>query len=156
MVTIQPKDWENQHVVGRNKEPAHVTLLPFIDEKSALSGKRRASPFFKLLNGDWKFKFSANPQASPADFFQPPYDDQAWDTIPVPSNWQILGYGLPRYLANDYPFNKSNPPFIPQETNETGSYRTGLPSPVNGASGRCSSTLTGSTRHSTCGSTGKW
>jgi beta-galactosidase/beta-glucuronidase len=124
MDASQVNDWENQHVVSRNKEPTHVTLLPFADEKSAFTGERRASPFFKLLNGEWKFKFSANPQAAPPDFFRPAYDDQPWDNIPVPSNWQILGYGLPRYLANDYPFDKSNPPFIPQETNETGSYRT--------------------------------
>ena len=124
MDAMQVNDWENQYVVCRNKEAAHVTLLPFADAASALAGDRRASPFFKLLNGDWKFKFSPNPQAAPADFYQAGYADQAWDTIPVPSNWQMLGYGLPRYLANDYPFDKSNPPFIPQETNETGCYRS--------------------------------
>ena len=124
MDAMQVNDWENQHVVGRNKEPAHATLLPFADEKSALGWERRASPFFKLLNGDWKFKFSANPQAAPLDFYKTGYADQTWDTIPVPTNWQMLGYGLPRYLANYYPFDKSNPPFIPQESNETGSYRT--------------------------------
>jgi beta-galactosidase len=124
MDAIQVNDWENQQVVGRNKEAAHVTLVPFADVASALSGERHGSPFFKLLNGDWKFKFSANPQAAPPDFYQVGYADQDWDTMAVPSNWQMLGYGLPRYLANDYPFDKSNPPFIPQETNETGCYRS--------------------------------
>ena len=31
---------------------------------------------------------------------------------------------IPRYVNPDYAFDKSNPPYIPQDTNETGSYRT--------------------------------
>ena len=31
---------------------------------------------------------------------------------------------IPRYVNPDYAFDKTNPPYIPQDTNETGSYRT--------------------------------
>ena len=41
-------DWENPEMIGRNKEPAHVTLIPYGDAQTALCGKRSASPFFKL------------------------------------------------------------------------------------------------------------
>ena len=51
----QIRDWENPQVLGRNKEDAHVTLVPYANIESALKGDRLASPFFKLLNGDWKF-----------------------------------------------------------------------------------------------------
>ena len=121
---MQPKDWENPQVVGRNKQPAHATLLPYADSATALAAERNDSPYFKLLNGDWQFHFAPNPGAAPEDFYRPDFDARSWDSIPVPSNWQMLGYGIPRYLAADYAFDKTNPPYIPQETNETGSYRT--------------------------------
>ncbi len=124
MTLTQPEDWENPQMVGRNKQPAHATLLPYADLSAALTGERANSPYFRLLNGDWRFHFAPAPAAAPEDFYQPGFDSSQWDTVPVPSNWQILGYGLPRYLAADYAFDKTNPPFIPQETNETGSYLT--------------------------------
>jgi len=33
-------DWENPSMIGRNKEPAHCTLMPFADETSAVKGER--------------------------------------------------------------------------------------------------------------------
>jgi beta-galactosidase len=30
-------------------------------------------------------------------FTQPTFDDSSWDSIPVPSNWEILGYSVPTY-----------------------------------------------------------
>jgi len=45
-----------------------------------------------------------------------------WDVIPVPSNWQVLGYGRPIYTNIKHPF-PANPPFIPEDANETGLYR---------------------------------
>lgn len=133
MPLTAPKDYENPAIVGRNKEPAHATLIPYPDRASALAGDRDISPYFKLLNGDWQFHFAPNPDLAPADFFQLDYQVGSWPSIPVPSNWQMLGYGLPRYLAADYAFDKSNPPFIPQDTNETGSYRTTFDIPENWA-----------------------
>ena len=57
------------------------------------------------------------------DFYQPAFDDSQWETIPVPANWQMHGYGIPIYTNIPYPFPK-NPPHIPHEYNPVGSYRT--------------------------------
>lgn len=124
MTATQPNDWENPQVVGRNKQPAHFILLPYADIKTALIGDHNQSPFFRLLNGDWKFLFAPTPGAAPEGFYRLDYDTRGWDTIPVPSNWQLHGYGIPRYLSADYAFDKSNPPHVQEETNETGLYRT--------------------------------
>jgi beta-galactosidase len=124
MADLLPKDWENPQVVGRNKQPAHATLLPYAELSAALSGDRNQTPHFQLLNGDWQFHFAPNPEAAPADFYRTDFDSHDWDLLPVPSNWQVRGHGLPRYVNPDYAFDKTNPPYIPQETNETGSYRT--------------------------------
>ena len=112
---MNTKDWENPQVVGRNKEPAHATLLPYADSATALDADRTSSPYFRLLNGDWQFHFAPNPSAAPEDFDKPDFDARGWDSIPVPSNWQMLGYGIPRYLAADYAFDKTNPPHVPEE-----------------------------------------
>ena len=93
MADLQPKDWENPKVVGRNKQPAHVTLLPYAELSAALSGDRNQTPYFQLLNGDWQFHFAANPDAAPADFHRVDFDSSDWDLLPVPSNWQVMGYG---------------------------------------------------------------
>jgi len=126
---MQPKDWENPQVVGRNKQPAHATLSPYADVATALAGERNNSPYFKLLNGNWQFHFAPTPAAAPEDFYLLDFDSHGWDSIPVPSNWQILGYGIPRYVNPDYAFDKSNPPHVQEDTNETGSYRTNFTVP---------------------------
>ncbi len=117
-------DWENQKLTGINREPAHATLLPFADSSSALAGGRSDTPYFQLLNGTWKFHFAPNPSQAPGEFTLPGADVSGWDDLEVPSNWQVKGYGIPRYLAGGYAFNHDNPPLVQEDTNETGSYRT--------------------------------
>jgi len=124
MGTVQLNDWENPQVVGRNKEPAHTTAIPFADVPSALRGERSDSPYFMLLNGDWRFHWSPNPGTAPEDFYREDFDDSSWDTIAVPGNWQVQGYGVPRYLSADYAFDITHLPRVQEDTNEVGSYRT--------------------------------
>jgi beta-galactosidase/beta-glucuronidase len=116
-------DWENPLIVGRNKTPAHATLLPYSDAASALAGDRTASTNFCLLNGDWQFHWAENPQAAPQEFFQPAFDAGNWKTLPVPSNWQMHGYDQPRYMAANYGFDISRLPGVPEQ-NPVGCYRT--------------------------------
>ncbi len=119
-----PNDWENPQMVGRNKEPAHATLLPYQDMQTALADDRSASCYFKLLNGDWKFKWSPNPASAPEDFYAETYDTSSWDHIAVPSNWQMQGYGTPMYTNVQYPFSPDYMPEVPKDNNPIGCYRT--------------------------------
>jgi beta-galactosidase/beta-glucuronidase len=122
MASARANDWENPQVVGRNKEPGHVTLVPYADAATALAGERDASPCFMLLNGDWRFHWSPNPASAPATFYQEECSD--WDLIPVPGNWEMQGYGQPRYLSASYAFDISDLPRVPEDDNPVGSYRT--------------------------------
>ena len=115
-------DWENQNMIGQNKEAGHATLMVYPDAKSALIGERKASPFYKSLNGKWKFHWVSKPSDRPVNFYQPDYDVSHWDDIAVPANWQLQGYGIPIYLNIPYPFKK-NPPYIQNHYNPVGSYR---------------------------------
>lgn len=115
-------DWENPKLFEINKEPGHVRLIPFDDAKSALKEPNSNSPWYKRLSGTWKFMWAPNPGSAPKDFFREDFDAEDWDDIPVPSNWQILGYGTPIYTNVQYPF-PPDPPRVPHDKNEIGSYR---------------------------------
>ncbi len=115
-------DWENPQVIGANKEPTHCTLMVYGDIKKALKGERSDSKFFKSLNGQWKFHWVSKPAERPKKFYLPDFDAGNWKDIPVPSNWQMLGYGRPIYTNVRYPFEK-NPPYIQHDYNPVGSYR---------------------------------
>jgi len=115
-------DWENPKVVERNKEPAHTTLVPYADEETALLGERSGSPWYLILNGEWRFSLARNPDASPGGFHEEDFDATGWDAIKVPSSWQMLGYDKPIYTNVRYPF-PSDPPRVPHEDNPTGLYR---------------------------------
>jgi beta-galactosidase len=123
ITSTEVPDWENPQVVGINKEPGHCTLVPYPNTRTALKCERQASKFYKSLNGKWKFNWVSKPSDRPVDFYKPRYDVSGWDEIPVPSNWQMHGYGRPIYLNVTYPY-PVNPPYIPHDYNPVGSYRT--------------------------------
>jgi len=102
-------DWQNQQVIGRNKEPGRATAFPHADRESALAGEREKSPWFLSLDGEWKFHWAPDPAARPQEFFRPEFNVAGWDEIPVPGNWQMHGYGVPVYSNIPYPFKKDPP-----------------------------------------------
>ena len=116
-----PDHWNNLDVLQENREPPHATMMVYPTKEAALEYDRTTSPWFQSLNGEWKFNWAENPANRPADFFNTGFDSSAWDTIPVPSKWQLEGHGLPIYLNRGYIF-KANPPEIPEEWNPVGSY----------------------------------
>jgi beta-galactosidase len=118
-----PNDWENPQMISLNKENSHCTLMPYKTLEQALTGERFASPFFKSLNGKWKFNWVKKPADRPQDFYKSEFSDNDWDEIDVPGNWQMFGYGIPVYLNIPYVF-KRNPPYIQHDYNPVGSYRT--------------------------------
>ncbi len=124
-----PHDWENQQLLEHKRQPAHATLLPYADLETALTGERGASPYFRLLNGEWRFLYVPSPVDLPEGFEADVYDTAEWDSIPVPSNWQMLGYGRNNYTNVAYPY-PVDPPYIPQE-NPNGLYRRSFDLPVD-------------------------
>ncbi len=114
-------DWENPQLLQRNRASAHATLIPFTDESSACKGDRKASSFFHLLNGTWRFFHGATPWAAPEGFFKEDFDDSSWGTLPVPGIWQMHGYDRPQYTNSDFPF-PMDPPHVPDD-NPVGLYR---------------------------------
>ncbi|MBW8000967.1 MAG: DUF4981 domain-containing protein [Planctomycetes bacterium] len=127
------EQWQDQNVIAINKEAPHCTAIPFQNEKKALDSKIQDSPFYKSLNGSWKFNWVNHPDKRPANFYKTDYDVTKWDNINVPANWQLQGYGTPIYTNIKYPF-KNDRPFVMKQPpedftafndrNPVGSYRT--------------------------------
>lgn len=121
-IIFAQNDWENSTIFERNKEPGHATFVPLDLHGTSINFSKEESPFVKILNGNWKFNWVPKPADRPMDFFKPDFDVSTWKEIPVPSNWQLHGYGIPIYTNTVYPF-KVDPPHIQHDNNPVGSYR---------------------------------
>ncbi len=99
----------------------HGAKYPYDTTSKALEDKRENSDYFKLLNGDWKFTYHEHPAYVPDGYYKVAYDDESWDTIPVPSCWQMHGYDRAVYtnVAYQIPVDAPN---VPSE-NPVGCYR---------------------------------
>ncbi len=117
-LSAQP-DWENHQLLQRNRLAARARFSLYPTVEAAMAGG--ASPWETSLNGTWRFHYAESPATAPTGFSSASYDDADWDLLPVPSNWQLHGYGAPHYTNVIYPF-VIDPPHVPSN-NPTGSYR---------------------------------
>ncbi len=98
-------DWEDNHVLQINREPARAYFIPYGEKK----GDRMIS-----LNGEWRFRWTKRPEERIKDFYRIDYDANGWETLEVPANWEVNGYGTPIYVSAGYPF-KIDPPYVMKE-----------------------------------------
>ncbi len=131
-------EWQSQYAIGLNKLKPHSYILPAENKEVVIKGDYASSPYYKSLNGKWKFNWVRNPDKRPRDFMEVDFYAGGWADIEVPGNWERQGYGLPIYVNEDYEFvselfdfPKVNPPFVPYEKNEVGSYRRTFTIPEN-------------------------
>jgi beta-galactosidase len=114
-------NWNDVSVIHQNTLPPRASFLPYPTEVDALSGDV-SKAHTQSLNGEWKFSWVKSPFEAPPDFHLPNYDASKWRTIAVPGMWQLQGYGKgPQYSKVVYPF-PVDPPNVPYDDNETGSY----------------------------------
>ena len=120
-LNAQVPDWENPEVFKINREDPKASFTRYTNMDAALSENNSDNPFFKSLNGTWKFNWVKKPADRPVDFHKTKYDVSGWDDIQVPGNWELQGFGIPVYTNITYIFPK-NPPNIPHDYNPVGSY----------------------------------
>jgi beta-galactosidase len=124
-------EWADESRPHEGTVPPFATMMVFPDEASARTLAREKSPFHVSLNGDWKFAWVAHPSQRIADFWRADFDDAAWKTIPVPSNVEVQGYGVPIYTNVVYPWRDKTPPEIPGDYNPVSAYRRSFTRPAN-------------------------
>ena len=111
--------WEDETRFEENKEVGHATYLPYASEaEMTADAEYYRTPWvdshssrYLLLNGDWSFHFVPEPSQRPLNFYKEDFDVSGWETIPVPSNWEMQGYDRPIYANVEYP-HANTPPYI--------------------------------------------
>ena len=96
---------DNPEVFRVNQLPAHsdhvyYTSYADLDEKN--------NHLTQSLNGMWKFAYSKNAKARPADFYKSILPPEDWDEIAVPGHIELAGYDKIRYINTLYPWEGKN------------------------------------------------
>ena len=102
-----------------NKLPYHVPVVPYAAEDAARA--MAETPYQLCLSGNWQFAYYDTVLDIPDDISA----IETPDSIPVPSNWAMHGYDIPRYINQRYGWSADNHdldiPHIPQEMNSRSS-----------------------------------
>ncbi len=116
--------WNDPGVFRLNNEAPRAWFIPASDAKEAVKARVDGhSSRTRSLNGTWQFAWVRNPAAVISGFEQPGFDARGWDSLAVPSNWQLEGrYDPPIFTNVKHPF-PATPPRPPAEYNPTGLYR---------------------------------
>ena len=91
----------------------------------AREAERGESSLRQSLDGQWRFRWSPNPAARPADFWREDFDDSGFGRILVPGHMETQGYGQIQYINTLYPWDgraELRPPEINWEDGPVGSY----------------------------------
>lgn len=116
------ENWENPEIFAVNKETTRATALPYPNETLAIEDVYSSSPYYKSLNGAWKFHWVPKPADIPAGFYKENYDVSNWTDMPVPGNWEFNGFGIPMYVNVGFGF-PNNPPYVDHNDAPVGVYR---------------------------------
>lgn len=120
---LRPEWWLDPEVTGWNRLPMRSPLVPYPDLGGARSHDPSASPWWRSLDGAWRFAMFDRPEdvtaAVVATQGAATQDDAA--SIEVPGAWTLQGHGAPHYTNVIMPFDL-DPPAVPSH-NPTGVYR---------------------------------
>ncbi|MBS1605333.1 MAG: glycoside hydrolase family 2, partial [Bacteroidetes bacterium] len=138
-------EWQDPRIFGINKLAARNPAWPNPDAASGWKSDYDHSPWVLSLDGEWSFKWSPDPYSRPKAFFKDGYDVDDWKKIPVPSCWELQGYGTPIYTNSIYPFKVNVPRVMDappanytsfRDRNPVGSYRRTFVLPAGWRGGR--------------------
>jgi beta-galactosidase len=129
--TTARRDWENIALLGIGKEAPHASMVACPDIATAkkirwtANDERVKSPWYRSLNGSWKFHYGKTRNDRVPGFFRSDFNDSNWPAIVVPGNMELQGYGVPIYVNVPFPWKDPHPPFVPEDdpNNTVGAYR---------------------------------
>ncbi len=110
------KEWDDPLKTSVNRETAHTLAIPMASDDEVAQNDMTRSPYYKSLDGVWKFYWVGLPTSAKNEWCAKDYDDASWTDIDVPSSWQVWGlhhnmlWDKPLYCNTSYPFsyNESN------------------------------------------------
>ena len=106
-------EWQDPAVFEVNKLYPRANI-PRADSRHCVStmDARHCVPT-TVVDGQWMFHYVPNADERPTDFFRTDFDASGWNTIPVPGNWELNGYGVPVYVNTTNDFDNSRLPKVP-------------------------------------------
>lgn len=113
-----------------NQLPAHSDHHYY---RSMREYRAQQSSFVQILDGNWQFKYSANPQVRPQNFFDPKSDLSAFSTIKVPQHIELAGFDQIHYTNTAYPWDGHvyrRPPFAHDQGAVPGIFSKATDNPV--------------------------
>ncbi len=107
--------WADPTVVSLRRLPMRTPVHMYDSLDLARAGDRTASRWFRALDGWWRAKRWAHPDAVPAAAVGVRVADANWAKVKVPGNWTLQGLGdLPHYTNVQMPWPGA-PPSLPDE-----------------------------------------
>ena len=128
------KMWLNPEVNHENRKEARAAYFAYENTELAAQADKSKSARYIDMSGEWKFNFVKNHDEAPEGFFAVGYDDSKWVKFPVPGLFEIHGYGDRIYKNVGYAWAtqfRSNPPYVEERNNYTGSYRRSFKVPAD-------------------------
>ncbi|MGD9703061.1 MAG: glycoside hydrolase family 2 TIM barrel-domain containing protein [Acidimicrobiia bacterium] len=128
------RPWADPEIVSIGRLPMRSPLVAHPTVEAARASDRTASPWWRSLNGDWRFQLFDHPDVVPPDAVAAEVTSagtigvvrtgaDSWRTVAVPGNWTMQGVDdLPHYTNVQMPFPEL-PPHLPARV-PTGVYRT--------------------------------
>ena len=130
----QKEYWLDPEVNRVNCESPRSAFFAYETDALAHQGEKAGSSRYLSLEGKWKFNFVKDHDKAPANFFALKFDDTSWIDFPVPGLFEINGFGDRIYKNVGYSWDTqfhSNPPYVEQRNNYTGSYRKEIAIPAS-------------------------
>ena len=122
-----PATWRAAEAVALNRLPMRSPLIAQPNAASARAG-RTASPWFRGLDGRWRFVGLDRPESVRPRHVAADIDTSRWRMIEVPGHWTLQGFDHPHYTNVQMPF--AGLPPDPPIGNPTGVYRTSFRVPA--------------------------
>ena len=111
--------WQDMQTTSINAQTRRTEVIYYANREDALKKGFRESENYKNLNGTWNFKYYEDHNDIPGmeDRLMPGLAERInWDSIKVPGNWEVQGWGEAYYTNIPYDFCPVNPqpPVLPE------------------------------------------
>ncbi len=102
--------WQDMQVTSVHAETQRSEVIFYARREDALSQGFRDSENYRSLNGTWDFKYFEDYREMEN------FPGDAWDSIQVPGNWEVQGWGTAIYTNIPYDFcpKDPQPPVLPE------------------------------------------
>ena len=119
LAAFGPRPWGDPRAVALNRLPMRSPLASH-STAAAACGPREASPWWRSLDGRWRFALRDGPEDVTTDDVTGTASD-GWSALQVPGHWTMQGFDRPHYTNVQMPF-PGRPSELPN-ANPTGVYR---------------------------------